>query len=103
MSLHVAVRDAPFSRGVNIYFSVRGSAPGDRDFALSFDIRHVEIAEAGREPDANPLVLDSEAARALYEALADHFGHSGHDIRALRKDYDAERARVDKFIQAVLK
>ena len=37
-------------------------------------------------------------ARAIYEALADYFGHAGHDIRALRKDYDAERARVDKLI-----
>lgn len=44
------------------------------------------------------LHLQEDDARALYEALADHFGHAGHDIRALRKDYDAERGRVDKFI-----
>lgn len=44
------------------------------------------------------LNLPDDAARALYEALAEHFGHAGHDARALRADYNAERARVDKFI-----
>lgn len=44
------------------------------------------------------LRLNDEDARALYEALADHFGHAGHDIRSLRKDYDAERGRVDRLI-----
>ena len=42
--------------------------------------------------------LREDEARALYEALADYFGHSGNDVRALRRDYEAERARVDKFI-----
>ncbi len=44
------------------------------------------------------LRLPENDARAIYEALAEHFGHAGHDIRALRKDYDAERGRVDRFI-----
>lgn len=44
------------------------------------------------------LHLQEDEARALYEALGDHFGHAGHDIRALRKDYEAERKRVDSFI-----
>lgn len=48
--------------------------------------------------DSMWLRLPDDDARALYEALADHFGHAGHDIRALRKDYEAERARVDKLI-----
>lgn len=58
------------------------------------------------EPDSRPfnenddarLRINTEAARALYEALADHFGHGGHDARALRRDYEAERKRVDRFI-----
>lgn len=49
------------------------------------------------------LELPTDVARALYEALADHFGHSGHDTRALRKDYEAERARVDRLIDAAIK
>ena len=44
------------------------------------------------------LRLDEDVARALYESLADYFGHAGHDTRALRRDYDAERKRVDQFI-----
>ena len=44
------------------------------------------------------LRLPEDDARAIYEALADHFGHSGNDTRALRRDYDAERKRVDTFI-----
>lgn len=44
------------------------------------------------------LVLREDVARAVYEALADYFGHAGHDARALRKDYEAERRRVDKVL-----
>lgn len=44
------------------------------------------------------LRIPDEDARALYEGLADYFGHGGHDTRALRRDYDAERGRVDRFI-----
>ena len=50
------------------------------------------------ESDDSWLRLREDDARALYDALADHFGHSGNDTRALRKDYDAERARVDKLL-----
>jgi hypothetical protein len=33
----------------------------------------------------------------LLDALSRHFGGTG-DVRQLRKDHDAERARVDKLI-----
>jgi hypothetical protein len=58
---------------------------------------------AAAMPDDAWLRLPDDVARALYEALADHYGHSGHDTRALRKDYEAERARVDKLIDATIK
>jgi hypothetical protein len=48
------------------------------------------------------VVTDEEVLRALYEALADHFGGSGHDTRALRKDYEHEKGRVDKLIDGLL-
>lgn len=51
-----------------------------------------------RTTDETWLHLNEEDARAIYEALADYFGHNGHDARALRKDYEAERARVDRLI-----
>lgn len=57
------------------------------------------IEEPGRSPqDEDWLRLDENDARAIYEGLADYFGHSGHDTRALRRDYDAERQRVDRLI-----
>jgi len=44
-----------------------------------------------------PLRLPEDAARALYEELARYFG-GAPDMATLRRDYDAERGRVDKFI-----
>jgi len=58
-----------------------------------------KTVRAGEDEPNVWLPLTEDVARAIYEALADHFGHSGHDTRALRKDYDAERARVDAFIK----
>jgi hypothetical protein len=55
-----------------------------------------------QEAEDGWLHLQEEDARAIYEALADYFGHSGNDVRALRRDYEAERARVDKFIDGSL-
>lgn len=63
-----------------------------------------EGAEEAVEPDgySSWLQLTEEEARAIYEALADYYGHAGHDTRALRKDYDAERARVDRLINNLI-
>lgn len=47
---------------------------------------------------ASWLRLDADVARAIYEGLAAYFGGVGTDVRALRKDYDAERERVDRLI-----
>lgn len=61
------------------------------------------VEEPGSAPqDEDWLRLDEADARAIYEGLADYFGHSGHDTRALRRDYDAERKRVDHLIDAVI-
>lgn len=48
------------------------------------------------------LRLDPDEARALYEALAEHYGHTANDVRQLRKDYDHERRRVDLFLKHTL-
>jgi hypothetical protein len=57
--------------------------------------------EIGDGLDLEPtLVLDEAAARALLDGLAGHF-HGAEDTRALRKDYDAERKRVDGLIGTV--
>lgn len=62
--------------------------------------RHYRVEDGvAHSADDARLALPQDAARALYEALAAYFGHVGHDAAALRKDYDAERARVDVFIK----
>jgi len=49
------------------------------------------------------LRLEEEEARAVYEGLAEYFGGAGHDTRALRRDYDDERKRVDRLTDAVVR
>lgn len=54
-----------------------------------------------QEDEQDRLHIREDDARAIYEALAEHFGHNGHDTRALRRDYDDERKRVDRLITHV--
>ena len=76
----------------------------DRTHVLRWEVPTASPLEPEQAaPDDAWLRLPDDVARALYEALADHYGHSGHDTRALRKDYEAERARVDKLIDATIK
>jgi hypothetical protein len=74
-----------------------GPVPGERMIQREFGERPPEQ----EYPDPNVLILRRDDALALYHALADHFGHTGNDARALRRDYDAERARVDRLIAVV--
>lgn len=60
---------------------------------------HRDYADNGPPPE---LHISEDIAKALLEALAGHFGGT-EDTRTLRKDYLAERARVDKFIDRVVK
>lgn len=60
---------------------------------------HRAVVREGAEPDDDTwLRLPEDAARAMYEALAQYFGGAA-DSATLRRDYDAERARVDVFIR----
>ena len=58
-------------------------------------------------PDTPPrdlaptLQLGDSEARALLEALTRHYG-GAEDTRALRRDYDAERTRVDTLTAALV-
>lgn len=61
-------------------------------------------ARAGDLPDnyRPALSISEEHARALMVALSNYFGGNVQDSRQLRRDYEAERARVDKFIDATI-
>lgn len=65
-------------------------------------VRSLEEPSSVDDP-AHWLTMPEDMARAMYEALADYFGHSGNDTRALRRDYDSERKRVDDLIAAVIR
>jgi hypothetical protein len=59
----------------------------------------VETVDVASEGATTPtLQLREDTARALLDILAQHFGGTSN-TQQLRKDYDAERARVDKLIQ----
>lgn len=88
----------PYTFGIRL--AVQRGVTGPSPTVLTWQQPGVELlGEGGAAPSAEAwLHLQEDDARAIYEALADHFGHAGHDTRALRKDYDAERARVDKLL-----
>lgn len=47
--------------------------------------------------------LDEDSARALYHALGEYFGGNAYDVRQLRADYNAERDRVDKALDHLIR
>ncbi|HET9893688.1 MAG TPA: hypothetical protein VFQ44_01895 [Streptosporangiaceae bacterium] len=46
------------------------------------------------------LTLNDSVTRALLDALTRHY-HGADDTRALRRDYDAERVRVDRALETI--
>jgi hypothetical protein len=96
-----------FSFGVAILIADR---PGENSAGMPYralrlreggarEWEHVADAAAGATKPT--LVLEDDEARALLDALTRHF-HGAEDTRALRRDYDAERQRVDKMINALI-
>lgn len=59
------------------------------------------VNHEGVEPDIEPLHVRDDQARSLLAALLRHY-NGADDARMLRKDYDAERARVDKLIDGLM-
>lgn len=76
-------------------------AEGGEEFVHIYDFAAVTVTRAERtlahRETTEPLRLTHDMARALYEGLAKHFG-GAPETATLRKDYEAERARVDVFI-----
>jgi hypothetical protein len=59
-----------------------------------------EVSRDGRVTEPT-FVMEDSAARALLDALMRYY-QGAEDTRALRKDYDAERARADKLTTALI-
>jgi hypothetical protein len=102
MTTKAVVEFDPRSFGLRV--AIQRQHPDGVRETLSWKPVAVVTTTGPTEPlDEAWLQLPEDDLRALYEALADHFGHSGHDVRALRRDYDAERGRVDKLIENLVR
>ena len=63
--------------------------------------RWEDLPEDSRHDVTPTLHLGDDEARALLEALVRHY-NGAEDTRALRRDYDAERMRVDTLTSALM-
>jgi hypothetical protein len=85
--------------GIKIAVVLRQSVDSAQVMIWTTAVQEVDRAEAAMVPDDAFLRLPDDTARALYEALSAHYGGNVVDATRLRKDYDAERGRVDAFIR----
>lgn len=87
--------------GVAIHI-VRERSDGEVDLMLPAELVMQRVSREGSGVVTEPsLRLPEDMARALLDALSAHFGGSS-DVQTLRKDYMAERARVDKMIDCLV-
>lgn len=87
--------------GLDIAIVLEGDGQARRILHLDGD--HPTWADLPEAANTEPtLRLDDQMARALLDALTRHY-QGAEDTRALRRDYDAERARVDKLIDAAIR
>ena len=98
MAAEAFVQDDWMRNGVKIAVSL-SNAPDVREMILWGDIAVTRIIDATMPSEDAFLHLPNDVARALYEAMSRHFGGNVVDATTLRKDYDAERTRVDLFIK----
>lgn len=98
------VTDDNYGLGVAVSVVLRS---GDDERSPATRIMRVENGAEAWE-DIKPLIVteptlrfDTETARALLDALTRYY-HGADDTRALRRDYDGERNRVDKLTDAVI-
>ena len=89
--------EAHFARGdLSIFLGWTTSDSDTMRVVLPADFV-VEEQTANTTVSAPSMRIPEDLARALLDALSQHFGGSS-DVRSLRNDYDAERRRVDKLI-----
>lgn len=56
--------------------------------------------DAVTRDDKPSILLPHDSGRALLQALVEHY-QGAEDTRALRRDYDAERKRVDHHVEVI--
>lgn len=96
------VHEDPVRR--DLVFAIGVVEPDGRTHSVVTEIGvdSVVLTRVDEATETPKLRLPADVARALYDALAQHFGGTSNS-KQLRADYDAERARVDKFINHLIK
>lgn len=103
MSARAVVQDDWMRNGIKVAVVLRSSDHDHDVIHWGAEVRREPNTPAAEQDDSAWLRLDEDAGRALYEALARHYGGISVDAASLRKDYDAERKRVDTFISHLTK
>lgn len=99
------VSSDPMRMGIHVVIGIPGESGGSATAVTSLGNDdglsglHFVRVESGVAPPT--IFFPDDIALPLLDALAAHYGGSG-DTRALRKDYSAERARVDILIEALI-
>jgi hypothetical protein len=91
------VRSNPMAEAIEVMIGIPGDAPVG---LVELGFRSARWQPFGPDEDPPTITIPDDVARALLDALSAHYGGTG-DTRALRRDYDAERARVDRLIAAL--
>lgn len=102
--IKVYIVEQRIGAGVDISIVSHGQHRDDVSAILRLDEHGYSSWEALRDEsrEVRPsFSLSSDQVRALHEALTQHF-HGAEDTRALRKDYDHEKQRVDKMLDAFI-
>jgi hypothetical protein len=86
-----------FPGGIGIYLGRLGD--NLRTQMVFTEQRSEIISEAVSRPPS--FTLDEDEARALLDALAQHFGGTA-EVQTLRRDYLDERGRVDRLINHLI-
>lgn len=98
MTVKAMIAEDNFRGGIRILWRI--AFDGQPVQYANTDTIAVETDPAA-ELSIEPVRLSDEFARSLLTALMAHY-HGGEDTRSLRRDYDAERKRVDKMIDALI-
>lgn len=86
----------PLRNGVSVHLIAHHDEASYIDRPSGWNMERTRLTEDQSDPEPS-FALSESMARALMEALAAHFGGVS-ETQTLRKDYEAERARVDRLI-----
>lgn len=100
--IEIAIQEN-FNSGFSTDIYVTNKTPEARSFLQPdgswIDVPFGQLMES--ENVKPTCTMPMELGKELLQALMNHY-HGSDDARMLRKDYDAERARVDKVLDALI-